>query len=330
MESIFRTLLCLVTALCLLCGGAPLRAEIVLTGDFLYWNALQPDMPFALGEKGSTGTMDNFKVFTQDSQWGPGFRIGAGYGVTECVDLRANWTWYHNSAEFTAPGPVLATQLITVGKSGGPAVLAVGDSASSTWDLHFDMLQLECGLCLLESPVLALHPYVGVKGGWIRQSQKVVYDNFVVDGIGSPISATVNLKGDAWGVGPLFGCDGAYSLGGGFHLVANLSTALLVGQLHSEAAVDALVKSPPVLFLQSTTQTTPHTLFFPTVQCVLGLDWDVTLGPCLFCCGVGYEAQFFWNTWRARDDGYQEFVATSVGLRDLIFQGVTVHLGISF
>jgi hypothetical protein len=61
-------------------------------------------------------------------------------------------------------------------------------------------------------------------------SDKII---FPVMDVTATLRDTAHQKSDFHGVGPQFGFDATYHLGGGFGVIGTLSTALLVGQVHS-------------------------------------------------------------------------------------------------
>jgi hypothetical protein len=74
-----------------------------IDGEFLWWQGSVDDLMFAsVHYQGSVPDKNRFKGM--DFEWGPGFRIKAGYGFTTQWDLLASWTRFHKESTATAYG----------------------------------------------------------------------------------------------------------------------------------------------------------------------------------------------------------------------------------
>lgn len=301
--------------------------SFVLTGEYLYWKAEQTGMTYAIGLDNLT---DNTTItdFHQHFDWSSAFRIGVGYDFPcNCFGLNFSWTRYHSNFSGSDSAPfIIATEVLSNNLPFLIGGTSNGGRASSAWHLNFDMLDLDFGSCLFANNWFTFSPYIGVKGGWIYQKQEIIYDNFRIDGVGDLVNVVVDECNHFSGAGPKFGFSGDFRICNNFTLFSNFSTALLYGHAnnpnHAEITGGAL-GSPAFRYSQNK--------LLPTLQMLMGLNWQTRCFDCYgLNLGLGYEVQYFWNTWRNQNSTIQEQFITDAGYGDLMFQGLTAQLAICF
>lgn len=315
-----------------------LTLGITLGIDPLYWQAMQPQMDYAV--EGLT-TAGRGNPLNQTPHWFWGFRLHAATDLVSCMDIHIGWTSFRNQNSTSASASVglFANQLAGFPFSGilpdvGVIQFPQGGAAGSTWFLHFDMIDLDLLFPLFDGPLYEIHPYIGVKGGWIRQQQEIIYTNFSDTSFGVPntIDAILTQNNRFWGVGPKAGCAGSTHLTDRLRLMGGIGGALLMGQLHSPFFGRALVSLPSLgTTIPSVVDAEIGTWrLIPTLQLFVGVDWRFVWSRCQALLGVGYEVQYFWNTWRLQSSLSQLQIGTTVGFSSLMFQGVTTRFGIHF
>lgn len=165
-------------------GGYNSGAFVV--ADFLYWQAVQDGIEYAISSKSPINTSNIFgpvdvTIVDGDMKdigfdWGPGFRIELGYNFRyDQWDLFLNWTRFHNDSSSSAREP-----------SGGslvalwiPATVGGGETqhAHAKWHLQYDVVDLELGRSFYLTKALSARPFVGLRGAFIRQHTKFEYED---------------------------------------------------------------------------------------------------------------------------------------------------------
>lgn len=312
--------------------------EWVVGIDYLFWRADQSGMTYAVGGENPNivigESIGNTRNFQQESDWHSGFRLGVGYDLPCSWGLNFSWTRFHNRAKSHDNAPVIiATELLDIQGDFFFGGTTFGGTTNSCWNLNFDMLDLDIGTCLYANCRFSFSPYLGLKGGWIYQNQKIFYNNFVGN-FGSPnqffINSTVNEINRFSGAGPKVGFYSEYNFFKCFSLISNFSTALLYGFSHN----------PTTTFIDNLTEEVVETnsrfdfhqrQIVPTVQMLIGLQWDRCFCSCYeVSLALAYELQYFWNTWRNQNSTTQTIFITDAGYGDLMFQGITAELALQF
>ncbi|MBS0653165.1 MAG: hypothetical protein JSR39_06490 [Verrucomicrobia bacterium] len=172
-----------------------------LVSDFLYWQAVQDGIEYALKSKAPLGStaflgsgqaeITSGKMKSIDFDWGPGFRIGLGYNFRyDQWDLFLNWTRFHNhttSSSRAPSGGSLAALWIPITVGGGDT-----RHAHARWHLMYDVVDLELGRSFYLTKALSARPFVGLRGAFIRQHMKFEYED--VHLINSPNLFDMNTR----------------------------------------------------------------------------------------------------------------------------------------
>lgn len=296
--------------------------------DYLYWNATQSNMTYAIIFDGDS--LGNLETVNQKTAWSSGFRLGAGTCLPCCGETHISWTRFHNSVKGSSDDSFLiANQLLlpdsgfVIGGSG------IGGPAASRWNVNFDMFDWDFGFNLYDNCLCSIQPIVGVKGVRIDQNQLITYDNFLDTGSGLFVNALVNQINNSWGIGPKAGFEGAIKLGCRFRLVGSFAASALYGGLHTRATTSmteiATSDTTTSKFRHQRNRLTPQLAFF------IGVDWSTCLCECYpLDVRVGYETQYFWNAWRVQNSVVQNFFITNAGFGDLMLHGLTARLSVGF
>lgn len=330
--SIFRSW---VTSLCgffLLAGSSQAHCTTCgcyeLSAEYLYWQPTQSGMSYALGLEGAELTISTSEDFHQKFKWGSGFRLGIGYDFPcDSYGLSFSWTRFHNHVTGSDFAPVIiATELLSPFLSTFLIGGNNGGVASTRWSLHFDMLDLEFGTPF-NLPCVSFYPYIGLKGGWITQNQKINYDNFE-DSVGGRLNAQIVENNKFYGAGPKFGIMSHYYLCGNFSFFGNVAAALLYG--HDHNPVQTFIAPVGSAAFNLDYEHAQNRLL-PTTQMQLGINWASCFCECYFVSlALSYELQHFWSVWRDYNSGIQTFYIADAGYGDLMFQGVTAQVAVRF
>lgn len=157
-----------------------------IVADFLYWQATQDGIEYALSSHSPLGLasflgsgeaeITHGKMKDIDFDWGPGFRIGLGYNFNyDQWDLSLSWTRFHNDSSSSSHAPAggsLAALWI-------PTTVGGGDTqhASAHWRLGYDVVDLELGRSFYLSKALSARPFVGLRAALIDQHVRFHYED---------------------------------------------------------------------------------------------------------------------------------------------------------
>ncbi len=301
--------------------------------EYLYWKAEQSGITYGVSPDALTLTppAPNTTVLRQNFGWNSGFRLGAAHEFA-CTDfdLSLQWTRFNDNRTTTPREEVIiATELLGVLNDVIVGGTLNGGVISSQWKLDFNMFDLNLGSTLIRNPYYSINSYIGVKGGWVNQKQKITYTNFINTTTAETVTAQVDETNKFYGIGPKLGVAMRYTIGSGFHFIGDFAAAILYG--NSKNPVTQNVEQPTGTLLADSTISFQHNRMQPTTQMKLGLDWEQNFFTCYdIKIGICYEMQYFWNTWRNQNSYIQDIYVTDAGYSDLFLQGVTVQASIGF
>ncbi len=304
-----------------------------VSGEFLYWRPDQAGMTYSVSVENPlliiTGSKN--KEVHQTSDWGPGFRVGAGVNFIKApCDVSFYWTRFHHHAHSTNSDPyIVGMQVVGVNNA---FVFGGSDNdagkAHSAWKLNMDLLELDLGYRLCFNKRYMLRPYLGVTGGWINQLQAIKYNHFF--DFNTFIDAKIDQTNDFHGIGPKIGINGQFSVGWGFGIFGNFAASFFYGEANNPVTVK--VSGDPTLFpLPKYTVKYHQNRIIPALQGQLGLKWGVMCAK-HFSIDLSalYEAQYFWGTWRNQNSTTQNIFLYDAGYGNLMLQGGTWELKLTF
>ncbi len=273
--------------------GPKITQGFFVTGDFLYWIAHEEGLEYATrGIKGQVGapgaskdqTIPPGTAHNVHFQWGPGFRVGAGYTLPKSFwDLGLTWTHYNNDAKgsashegdfrFNPLWAVLNHPLETI--DAGQLT-----SASAEWRLHYNTLDLELSRYFFPNKYLSLKPHLGVRAAWIDQKYDIRY-MFALAGAVTNLLTDVSIKNDNdySGAGFKIGIDSLWHINRYFGIFGNGSFSLLGGNFEvkdqqTTLSSNSVTSTQPNLGFINT-----HDNFFqliPELEIALGLNFQAT------------------------------------------------------
>ena len=198
-------------------------ADVFITADFIYWKAVQDGLDYAItGVLGNgallgglvtvpPGITEKGSVSNPGFSFEPGFKIGLGLNLGhDGWDLTSEYTWYHSNQSNSTSGVGITNAVPAVSQG----LLAFGDvKRNASWDLHFNVIDLELGRSFYVSQFLTLRPHAGLKATWQDQDSKTTIspsEGFVIGGQqqSQPNNPYVSTQDhDTWGIGTRIGLD---------------------------------------------------------------------------------------------------------------------------
>jgi len=294
------------------------ESGFVFSADFLYWypseeiNDIWASV-ISVGVDTSSWGAPGFN-FT----WDYGFRVGTGYDfVYDQWDCALYWTWFRTDTNRSIP-----SQPNTTISPEFDAAFLTGNSAQSlqgNWSLLFNMFDWELGRSYWVSKGLSLRPFVGVKGGSIRQSIHAHYYDLTIQNVLTTNSGKEHLKNNFWGIGPSGGVDTKWNiktLGSHFlHFFGDFSIATMWGNW---TCTDVYRSTVPQTYSIKTKNSALGALMF---QGFVGIGWDADLRSCKshFSAKLGFETQLWLNQLRISTLQIQRLHG------DLTLQGLTFN-----
>lgn len=310
--------------------------------DYLYWKAQEEQLypVFLEDPSNDSGSDQGFLVVTnQKFEYTSGFRAAVGYTFPcEAYDVKLAWTRFHPRTTGNYEAPVnkglIAIPFFDLTSSDVPHAA----SLVSHWHLNYDMLDLDLGRQYAISPCFTLRPHIGLKGGWIDQTQKMQANDIILgQGQPQPIAfaqGTVDRRNNFNGIGPSIGVDMRFALGSQFGLFGTVTGALLYGKFDLTTVVfisDTLDNNTNLPIGPKTLPMKTSGCFVsPTVQILLGGDWATC-----FCekygirLGVAYEVQYWWNQLKTLNSLPQLFFL-NCPTGNLMMHGLTVQASFEF
>ena len=154
-------------------------AGVFLTADYIYWTARQNNMQYA-----TTGYTNNNNISTSPGSaanlkytFRTGFKAGLGFSFEHDMwDMAFNYTWVQSNHN---KGSIHGDQRSGLTPTFSPSLNLTSDdyftNASSSWRLHFNVLDWDLGRNFYISKFLSLRPFVGLKGSWQNQHNNSTY-----------------------------------------------------------------------------------------------------------------------------------------------------------
>lgn len=207
-------------------------ANIFITADFIFWKAAQDGLNYATsGIVNNVGTLLTKRgdVHSPDFGFDPGFKVGLGVNLPyDGWDVYAQYTWLHSNSNGdrvqNSDGNIQQNVLLG---SLDDQISSLGTitSARSSWDLHFNVIDIELGRSYYLSRNLVLRPFAGLKWTWQDQDWRARYAaNSVTANGSSPANSgevKMNQDQDLWGVGVRTGLNTSWYFSESWSLFVN-------------------------------------------------------------------------------------------------------------
>lgn len=321
-------------------------ADVFMTADFIWWKATEEGLKYALtgtnaGPAASVNSADLYtapskgKTMSVGEDWAPGFKVGLGLNLGhDGWDIYTQYTWLHasDSNSISSSKNQVAFPAILPFADGASFT---GNSASSKWDMHFNVIDLELGRNFYLSQFLTMRPHIGLKGTWQDHDWKTRLNgqDFSIQVKGtSNVSVTGPVrhnKGyDVWGIG----------VRGGFNVAWYLSKCWSIyGDLAFSALWTNYYNQTQYLATQNTSTGTTETRVWLNTdndniytckyigELEIGLRWETWFydDNYHFAIQAGWEQQV-WMNWSKFSQPFDE------NSHDLALQGLNLKFRFGF
>jgi hypothetical protein len=298
--------------------------HIGLFGDFLYLAPRGLDVPFARLSNNGCGpgsTITGGPGVTQ-SNYSPGYRVGAAFGIDDCSCIMATFTRLesHSNASLVA-GPLDVIQgLVTApSQSCSAAIGANGSAANAHFNVDLRLVDLDYKHVLLARNGYSFDWYAGVRYADLKQDLDVT--------IPALQATQVTTKVDFEGVGPRLGLEGEKIGCRGFLVYGHVGADFLAGNFRSHyLQTNNFIGTVQQADLDDDRIVT-------VLELELGVGWQSQNGH--FRVQVGYLIDGWFNTVNTADFinavNNNNFASTHCNLNDsLSFDGLVVRLAVHF
>lgn len=298
-----------------LCLKCPFR--IYLEGSFIWWQAREG----GLNVSKTAGSQTKDVFIDIPFSYEPGFKVKIGYNF--CRDdwmKELEYTRFYSTQKVSLSNKPMYP-LWSVPPSPNDNYLT--NSVISNWNLKLNILDFSLGRRFYNGLRLSLHPFIGLKGGWVDQQIFLSYKEYLPSKL--PNEVEIFVCSDSWVIGPKFGTSLNFIL----HKYVTL---------FAKAACSALYQDFDSSFKQ-TRQNSPDisskneiSYFNPFLEMCLGLNFGSYLASnrIHWDLRASYDFNIFWNQnmMRSNLDSYKKYVDGASG--DLVLHGLTLSLRLDF
>ncbi|HEY5259141.1 MAG TPA: Lpg1974 family pore-forming outer membrane protein, partial [Rhabdochlamydiaceae bacterium] len=211
-----------------------------LTADFLYWQADEDDLEYAVYTQGltqpATTPLSNIsdKVPDLNFEWNPGFRVGIGGSSCGCDHwgIQLGYTYIYNKAHGSINvGPLASPGSNFLASTWDQILLGIfASEASAHWGVNYSTEVLEAYRNFFLGKNLIVKPRMGLLNANIKQNYHAYYTpDFSGLGISIPVS-TMHAKCNYWGLGVRGGADLFWHFTKNFGLYGEFSAGLVYGK----------------------------------------------------------------------------------------------------
>ncbi len=298
------------------CGG------FFIAADFLYWRAENHGFSYAYELETTVPAGQNVgKVLRISPEWEPAFRAGLGWNSNyDFWDLFLNYTWYGNYASDSRTSTNGFFQMWPL------ASILTTEFGAVTARSRFvmNMGDLEIGRLMYLTRSIAIRPYLGARGGTLRQKFQ---DHLSSRLSGNFSEFTFSGRNNYWGVGPRTGVNGEWHVGRGFSFLGKVAGALLYGKTKARNLAQSLAVGASAFTIDRHYKDNFYQLV-PHLQLSLGLQWQT----CFWCetmffkMSASWENNYWWNQFNV-PVGLVAFIPPlpTVGNQPLTMEGLTVN-----
>ncbi|HEY5259139.1 MAG TPA: Lpg1974 family pore-forming outer membrane protein [Rhabdochlamydiaceae bacterium] len=325
---------------------------LFLTADFLYWQADEDDLQYAVYTQGlhlsglATISSVTDRVRGLSFDWNPGFRVGIGGASCDCDHwgLLFNYTHIRNKAHgSTNIGTLDATLDNFLASSWDQILLGIyASAASARWSVNYNTEILDAYRDFFLGKHLIVRPRMGLLNANIDQKYHATYTLDPNDPIFSTVpEAKMEAKCNYWGLGVRGGVDLVWHFSDHWGIYGELSAGLVYGRFNIDRNGNS---SYPIT--DTTGQVSdPYTFEFKekmwraraTIQTALGLEWETIFNRNRnrIAISAGYE----FNEWFRQNQfaqsihvpgGDVSIVSYNFSNADLAFKGGTLRATFNF
>lgn len=330
-----------------------------LTADFLYWQADEDDLAYALYTEGFSQSLPNPSTRIDNAlrglsfEWNPGFRVGIGgtFCSSDYWGLLFSFTHMRNEAHGSTNIGPLNTFLDHILVSTWDQVLLgyYATAAKARWSVNYNTEILDAYRDFFLGKHLIVRPRMGLLNANINQKYHATYTLEPNLPTFSTIpEAKMEAKCNYWGLGVRGGTDLLWHFSEHFGIYAELSAGLVYGRFNvdRDGNSESFTSSAPVPLLAAAADTPqPFTYAFKkkiwraraTIQTALGLEWETIFNRDRnrIAISLGYE----FNEWFRQNQfvhsthvsgGALSVVHYNFSNADLAFKGGTLRAIFNF
>ncbi len=260
-------------------------------GEAMFMRPSTSELDFAIEDSAGAKIVGPAEVVSVDTDYEPGFRVGAGYGFAG-TGVDAKVVWSHLDADFSesavapAGGRLQATQSTR-------GTLQDADSASATVDFDYDVVDLEVGQTFQAGgSSVDVRLFGGVRYANIDQARDIFYEGGDFDRGGPATGVRVSSTIDFVGAGPRIGVGAAWNVGHGFSLFGQTAGSLVVGNFDTSLFETNDSVGTPVAV--DVTQDF-NTRVIPVAEISLGAGWKRQFSLGLLTLRGGYQLENWFN-----------------------------------
>lgn len=295
-----------------------------MTGSFIYWQALEQELYLARSEVSFLdGYPTHQKYYDMSFGFKPGFKAGLGFSFDhDGWELFTRYTWLHmqnktsysnlDSTYVIIPSFYLYSPTYTDGTL---------SYARSRWHLSVNMIDLEMARSFYAGTNLVLRPFVGPKGGWIKQRylETLTVNNASAGGDYRPY---YDGKIKSWKVGARAGCNLNWFFSHDFRMEADLAASLLYAHYRSSFTNYSFNSTS----YYTLTGLKKVNLVQPVFETALGFGWGAYLGDQR--CHLDLSALYEFQVYLCENQFLMEYITHESG--DLYLHGLTVSMRFDF
>ncbi|MBI5274437.1 MAG: hypothetical protein HY860_05225 [Chlamydiales bacterium] len=262
-------------------------------GEALFWQTTLDNLQYAGSSSNPTATVVFPTSLSKQHisfDWNWGFRLDAGYRFCDRewgFDLQ--YTQLHSKAINQVTAPPGGSVFVPYNN----LMSSFGATYATTANSHFNnkFYALD-GLIERKYDVnthVEFYPAFGVKGVWIRQSQRVT---FTGGNVGAGLTFVDKAKNHFSGAGPKISLASKWMMGSGFSFYNKLGASLLFGNSDVDAHQDYSLGAN---FKASATHDFNRTI--PALEALLGLEYLYDFEEVAQSLGIniGFDGQYYFN-----------------------------------
>lgn len=234
-----------------------------------------------------------------------GFKIGVGRNfVKQGWSTLTRWTYIHSSPHrsWHSENHSLINTLARPSTESATYPAKYGDLGANRveadWRLNFNAIDIELGKNFEISPSVIQRAFVCLRMASVNSKLHVVYSDLVGAGNNGVQGATiwpdqtVEVKNQAWLVGPRMGINESFGIYGDFGIVATVATSIFVAT--DSPRYTTHVNLPSGGGATGVKTKAPQTLLRPGFDVFLGANWNHCFPNKLYLgTTLGFEAEFF-------------------------------------
>jgi hypothetical protein len=292
-----------------------------ITTDFIYFQARENGLSFAVINKGNADTLAHAKSKNPDFSWDPGFKFSFVYFFHHDEwSLNLNFLHYHARITDMYPRKADTFPFPTWQHlASGPGFV---EDIRNRWRLHLGLLDLLLKRSLCVSDSLTLSPFAGLRYAEIRQKTRIDYFGGTLFPDGQD---DIDMKNKFWGLGPMAGLAGFWKFFSDFGFYFNAATSFPYGFFYVHQDERSTLVEDEIRFFR-----TFHMLRIISVMgeglrynhCFTGLNLD---------CHAGYDLFFLWGQNQLVRFLNQSATGTFTGNPgDLMLHGLSVGFSFGF